>query len=131
MSDRSLSLGEKIFDARKRAGLDQVQLALKLGTTAATVSRWESGKQHPRGQTLVRIGNTLALPPDWFAEGVEQNAAAAPADQDVEDLLRAMRQRIAAFLDRHPGERSELLRLWDLQSDLMTRERRRERPGGG
>jgi len=42
------TLGQRIREARKKAGLSQEGLARKLGVAFATINRWENGKQ-PRG----------------------------------------------------------------------------------
>jgi len=44
---------------RKKLGLSQARLAAKMGTTAATVSRWESGKR-PIPEIAARLLRLLA-----------------------------------------------------------------------
>lgn len=44
-----------IRSARIAAGLSQVELAKRIGTTQSAVSRWESGKDDPRLTTLASI----------------------------------------------------------------------------
>lgn len=44
-----------IAEARHRAKLTQQQLARKLGTSQATVARWESGAQMPSTTTLTKV----------------------------------------------------------------------------
>ena len=44
-----------IRDARRGAGLTQVELARRLGTTQPVISRWERGGDEPRLSTLERI----------------------------------------------------------------------------
>ncbi|HVL73080.1 MAG TPA: helix-turn-helix transcriptional regulator [Beijerinckiaceae bacterium] len=44
-----------IAEARHRARLTQAQLAEKVGTSQATVARWESGGHMPSTKTLARI----------------------------------------------------------------------------
>lgn len=41
--------------ARRRAGLTQAELALRLGTTQSVVARWESGRVSPTVATLARL----------------------------------------------------------------------------
>lgn len=47
-SSRYLRTGADLVAARKQLGLSQGQLAVKLGTTVTTVSRWERGERWPR-----------------------------------------------------------------------------------
>jgi len=44
-----------IAEARHRAKLSQQQLAKRLGTSQATVARWESGAQMPSTTTLTKV----------------------------------------------------------------------------
>jgi HTH-type transcriptional regulator/antitoxin HipB len=44
-----------ISEARHRAKLSQGQLAKRLGTSQATVARWESGAQMPSTTTLTKV----------------------------------------------------------------------------
>jgi DNA-binding transcriptional regulator YiaG len=44
-----------IAEARHRAKLSQGQLADRLGTSQATVARWESGAQPPSTRTLMKV----------------------------------------------------------------------------
>lgn len=44
-----------IAEARHRAKLSQQQLAKRLGTSQATVARWESGAQMPSTTTLAKV----------------------------------------------------------------------------
>lgn len=41
--------------AAKRAGLNELQIALKLGVSASTVNRWFRGDVEPRGRTMLRV----------------------------------------------------------------------------
>lgn len=44
-----------IAEARHRAKLSQQQLARKVGTSQASVARWESGAQMPSTSTLTKV----------------------------------------------------------------------------
>lgn len=51
--------GDAIREARKAAGLTQVQLAERLACTQNEVSRWESGARVPGADSLKRIAQAL------------------------------------------------------------------------
>jgi transcriptional regulator with XRE-family HTH domain len=55
----------KLFLAewRERRGLSQDQLAERIGTTKASVSRWEGGKRDVTGEVLSSIAWALNLSP--------------------------------------------------------------------
>lgn len=46
--------GELIKEARRRAGLSQRELAVRLHTTQSVVARWEAGATAPSFETVVR-----------------------------------------------------------------------------
>jgi DNA-binding transcriptional regulator YiaG len=45
---------------RERRRLTQAELAAVVGTTDETVSRWETGDRHPRGELALRYARVLA-----------------------------------------------------------------------
>lgn len=53
--------------ARKRAGLTQTELAVRAGTSQATISAYESGHKQPSVETLTRLlaatGSRLVVAP--------------------------------------------------------------------
>lgn len=51
-----------IYYARISRGLSQDDLAKELNTTAATISRYESGIHRPRGKTAIKISKILNIP---------------------------------------------------------------------
>jgi DNA-binding transcriptional regulator YiaG len=42
----------QIVELRRKLGITQRQLAIMIGSTAATVARWETGQHKPRGGYL-------------------------------------------------------------------------------
>lgn len=54
-----MSTGERIKNARTKAGLTQVQLAEKIGTTAQNISQYERNIRNPKIETVFRIAKAL------------------------------------------------------------------------
>jgi len=54
-----MSLGQTIRTLRKRRGMDQKELADKLGLAQSTVCDWESGKTCPRHARLATLARVL------------------------------------------------------------------------
>ena len=46
---------------REAADVSQARLAREIGVDRVTVSRWEAGTRHPRGDTLVAYSDVLVL----------------------------------------------------------------------
>ncbi|MGH8905893.1 MAG: helix-turn-helix domain-containing protein [Egibacteraceae bacterium] len=56
---RDLALGQIVYDLRMAAGLTQAQLAERMGTTQAAISRLEGGGGAQRLDTLLRLAVAL------------------------------------------------------------------------
>lgn len=54
-----VSVGKRIMQARKKAGLTQAQLAETLGLATITIRQYESGKRKPSIEQIKRIANVL------------------------------------------------------------------------
>lgn len=64
-------LGGRLRDARKRAGLTQVQLAKAVGIDESGLNAWERGGRLPETQSLVRLSETLDVSIDYLLRGKE------------------------------------------------------------
>jgi len=53
--EEEFALAKAVIDARKRAGLTQIELAQKMGTTQPVVARLEGGRTLPSMRTLERL----------------------------------------------------------------------------
>ena len=87
--------GLLIAEARKRAGITQVELAMRLGTHQSVVARWETGRTHPDFDTVQRAVR---------AAGFDLGVSISPADDhDLtlirQELDREPHQRIAELVD--------------------------------
>ena len=56
-----MTLGEKLMQARKAAGLTQADIAAKLHVSRQAVSRWESGQSKPSTEKLLTLGNLYGI----------------------------------------------------------------------
>lgn len=66
-----MELKERIFKARKDAGLTQQELADAIGKTRGAVAQWESGEVRPRHSTLKLISNCTGKDLRWLESGVD------------------------------------------------------------
>jgi len=88
------SIGDAIRFFRQRAGLKQEALAVRLGTDANTISRFERGQKRPSIERLLAIAEALEVPCSDFFLFMEQAGGTAelPAGYDVDALHLAIRQ---------------------------------------
>ena len=59
-----MELGKNIVKLRKDNNLTQDELAEKLFVTRQTVSNWETGKNYPDLETIVKISDEFNIPLD-------------------------------------------------------------------
>lgn len=58
----TLSLRERIAQARRNQGLTQEQVAKKVGCDRSVISKWENGILLPHPEDLVALATTLHAP---------------------------------------------------------------------
>lgn len=61
-----VTLGFRLLMARKKAKLEQADLAMKAGVSQATVSRWERGLSEPKPSHLERVAEATDTPYTWL-----------------------------------------------------------------
>ena len=80
-NDAGLVLTERLRVARLSAGLDQAQIARRIGVARQTVSNWERGLAEPSATYFVLWARATGQSLEWLAEGVHDKApAGAGAD---------------------------------------------------
>ncbi len=89
-----MNAAEAVRAARLRAGLTQHALAVRAGTSQATLSAYESGRKQPSLRTLERIlaatGTRLEVVPERREPTPEQLARAGRVLSDVLELAAAL-----------------------------------------
>ncbi|MTI67440.1 MAG: helix-turn-helix transcriptional regulator [Firmicutes bacterium] len=60
------SIGNKIFELRKKLGLSQKQLADKIGITEASLSRYENDLREPKAEIILRLAECLNCTTDYL-----------------------------------------------------------------
>jgi len=64
--------GQRVKDQRTRRGIEQDELAVKVGSTQQEISRIETGKiKKINLELLMSIAKALDVPPGWLLFGVE------------------------------------------------------------
>ena len=103
-----------IRELRKRADLQQKELAAEVGVSVATVSDWETQKKDPSGERLKRLAEIFGVDPlVILGRGVPEvspEQAAAP---------RTLEARIVSFgMDQLPqSEREKILSILQTMYD--------------
>jgi len=83
----TLTLGQKIRNFRKRAGMTQMDLELAVGMANGGISRIENGKVNPSKETLLKIGNILKLNSQEMGELFGITTKEEPKLKVMKDIL--------------------------------------------
>ena len=113
-TDTNKATGERIRFARKWAGLNQDEVATRLGLSRASVSNWELGLGIKR-KNLVGFAQAIGVSAEWLITGEPslapkgENAADQPPVLEI-DMAQLERLTAAAFelLGKPPGQAQEL-----------------------
>ena len=65
------TLGRRIQEARKAAGLSQESLGERLGVSRQAVSKWENGTSEPNTSNLMALARLYGIPAEDLLKGVE------------------------------------------------------------
>lgn len=57
---------DRLIQALAARRLSQAQLALMVGVSAPTISKWKSGQQAPEADALERLASVINVSPEWF-----------------------------------------------------------------
>jgi tetratricopeptide (TPR) repeat protein len=106
--DDPAAVGERLKNARERAGLSQRQLSFP-GCSPAYISRIESGDRIPSLQLLRELGRRLGVTEDYLATGSEFAGDRGQALVEAEVALRfndleEAERRYTAVLETAPSE---------------------------
>ena len=64
-----MSLGERITELRKAAGMNQSDLARVMDVTRQAVSKWETGQSSPDAANLIRLAELLDTDIEYLTTG--------------------------------------------------------------
>ena len=107
-----MTIGEKIKDARKKAGLTQEQLAEKLEVSQVMVAQYENNVRNPKLETLKKISNALEV--DLFDIIVLEEPREISIVTPEEDELRTEVKSLTYSLNK-----KGLTKTRDYMRDLM------------
>ena len=70
--DYTLSISEKLKQARLATGLSQEDVAEKVGVSRQTVSNWETGKSYPDIASVITLSDAYSVPLDSLMKGDDE-----------------------------------------------------------
>lgn len=101
------TFGDRVTAAREAAGLEQSDLADRLGVHLETIEAWENDRVEPRSNKLQMLAGLLSVSMVWLmtgegddSAGVPEPVSGHPGMQAVLDELRDLRSEQANLLER-------------------------------
>ena len=91
------TLGQRIREHRRRAGLSQEALARRMDVSRQAVTKWESGQSAPSTENLFRLAELFGTPVDLLLPSEEADAPAAEAPPPLWSRSRRRPRGLAAL----------------------------------
>jgi transcriptional regulator with XRE-family HTH domain len=101
-----MNTGTTLREARDRAGLTQIQLAGRTGTSQATISAYESGRKQPAVETFDRL---LAATGTRLVVEVNRPPVVVPSARQRDRNARTLHD-VLALAEALPADHDEELR---------------------
>ena len=71
------TIGERIYDIRKKRNMSQGELADKLDVSRQTVSKWENNMCLPEVEKLLQLSEALGVTTDYILKGIAEKESTA------------------------------------------------------
>lgn len=93
-SDETSTFGDRLTLARETLGLDQAQLAHRIGIKHQTLKNWEEDRSEPRANKLQMLAGMLNVSIVWLmsGQGDAPSTEAATDDRAAEECLTELRR---------------------------------------
>jgi HTH-type transcriptional regulator, cell division transcriptional repressor len=95
-SEANATFGDRLAAARDAAGMNQAELAKRLGVKVKTLRGWENDLAEPRANRLQMLAGLLNVSIVWLltgeGDGVDAPVEIADPNSDSRDLLLEIRQ---------------------------------------
>ncbi len=100
-------LGARIAALRREAGMNQAELAARLGISPSAVGMYEQGRREPSADMLVEIADLFHVSVDFLLRGLPSGQEADRLNEMLLSRIRAADRRLESRADR-PFSRQEL-----------------------
>ena len=96
-----MSLGEKIYELRKKKGLSQEQLGEEVNVTRQTISNWELGETSPNPEQLKKLSTVLNVSIDELLDNDLENQILSKVkvtEEQTEKIKKISKGILVAFI---------------------------------
>lgn len=109
-----MTIGNRVKEARKKAGMTQEMLARLSGVPQARISALELNK-NKKSSYLIQLSNALGVSPNWLETGVDYSSVEVEYTAMEKELLRLIkglseedRAREISYIQKLVSARSNL-----------------------
>ena len=96
-----MEMCERIREIRKKKGLKQAQMALKLGVKTTTVTSWETGLRNPSEIIIVSICREFGVNETWLRTGEGEMFLPKSQEEELAEFMAdIMKEADATFRAR-------------------------------
>lgn len=88
MKEKEMTVGERIQQLRKAAGLSQEQLAEQLDVSRQSVSKWELNDAAPEISKIIALSELFGVSTDELLKGAKSIPAAAGEKESIAAIAR-------------------------------------------
>ena len=111
------TIGTRIKEIRKGAGLTLEKFGAKIGITAASLSTIENGKSNPSVQTVLMICREFNVNEDWLRDGTGEPFMQLSREETIAEYvgmitgghITDIEESIIKFMSETPAEEWETL----------------------
>lgn len=115
-----MTTGERIKAARKKAGMTQAELALKLDIPFQSISQWERDIRKPKKETISKIADALNIHPIELSGEIFDEALLSLLQGDyetAEEFRAAFMSKRIAFARLTDDTDRRLIQFYDMLND--------------
>ena len=106
------TLGSRIFETRKNAGMSLQMLSNLVGVKASTLSAWENDRSEPRINKLVAMAGIVGVSPTYFiAEEGNAGEEVRATRGRHEKLLMALKEEVQFITEQQKLQNSRLKKI--------------------
>ncbi len=114
-----MTTGQRIRDARKKAGMTQAELAEKLGVPYQSVSQWERGLRKPKIETLKKFAVLLGVDIAYFMDLSDISPSLDSAVPLIEEFRSILKETNAkGSIKLSDKEKQDILELASLTGNI-------------
>lgn len=116
-------LSERLKKERKRVGISQKMISIRLGVGQSNVSSWERGEKNPTLSTLIKLAEMYGVTTDYLLGKEETPIRLTEKTSSYTEATPFEKQLIAAYRDLPEAEQRVICRSLGLTHPAAVRDK--------